>query len=61
MANYRVSDPTGKVVAESAFDNADEAHDWFIESKADNTELGWRIEVEHDGEWSFFEDSEGAS
>jgi hypothetical protein len=24
-----------------------------------NSEFGWRMEVEHGGDWSFFDDSEG--
>ncbi|MBE7195381.1 hypothetical protein J8M97_20485 [Gordonia polyisoprenivorans] len=60
MANYRVINPEGSVVATRDIDNADDAHAWFIDQKADNTELGWRMEVEHDGDWAFFDDSEGA-
>ena len=59
MANYRVLDPTGSVVATKEIDNSTDAHSWFKESKADDAELGWRLEVEHDGEWAFFSDSEG--
>ncbi|GAA1877243.1 MAG: hypothetical protein INR72_06495 [Williamsia herbipolensis] len=59
MADYRVLDPTGDVVSEKAFDNASEAYEWFINSKADNTELGWRLEVNHDGDWAFVDDTEG--
>ncbi|QCQ89997.1 hypothetical protein [Rhodococcus sp. SGAir0479] len=61
MATYRVLDPHGSVVATDDFDSAQEAHAWFVDNKADNSELGWRMEVEHDGEWSFFDDSEGTS
>ncbi|MGZ8177901.1 hypothetical protein ACXVUM_08200 [Williamsia sp. SKLECPSW1] len=59
MADYRVLDPTGEVVSTKDFDNASEAYEWFINAKADNTELGWRLEVDHDGEWSFVDDTEG--
>jgi hypothetical protein len=44
MANYRVLKPQGEVVATKDIAN---------------TELGWRMEVEPDGEWSFFDDTEG--
>ena len=38
---------------------SDKAHAWFADNKVDGNELGWRMEVEHDGEWHFFDDSEG--
>ncbi|MBY6364175.1 hypothetical protein [Rhodococcoides corynebacterioides] len=59
MANYRVLDPTGSVVATKEIADSTDAHSWFKESKSDDAELGWRLEVEHDGEWAFFSDSEG--
>jgi hypothetical protein len=59
MANYRVLNPQGEVVATKDIASAEDAHAWFVDNKADNTELGWRMEVEHDGEWSFFDDTEG--
>ena len=42
-------------------ESADDAHAWFVDQVADNSELGWRLEVNADGEWSFFDDTEGAS
>lgn len=39
--------------------SADDAHAWFVDAKADNSELGWRMEVEVDGDWKFFDDTEG--
>jgi hypothetical protein len=59
MANYRVLNPKGEVVATKEIESADDAHAWFVDNQADNSELGWRMEVEHDGEWSFFDDTEG--
>ncbi len=59
MANYRVLNPAGDVVETTDIESADDAYSWFKESKADNTELGWRLEVEHDGEWAFVDDTEG--
>lgn len=59
MADYRVLNPAGDVVDTKDFDNASEAYEWFMNSKADNTELGWRLEVNHDGEWAFVDDTEG--
>jgi hypothetical protein len=61
MATYRVLDPKGDVVETKDIESAEDAHAWFVDQKADNSELGWRIEVESDGDWAFFGDTEGAS
>jgi hypothetical protein len=62
MATYRVIDPKGDVVDTKEIETAGDAHAWFVDQAADNTELGWRMEVQGDGgEWSFFDDTEGAS
>lgn len=61
MAEYRVINPHGDVVATKEIESAEDAHAWFVDSGADNSELGWRMEVNSDGEWSFFDDTEGAS
>lgn len=61
MAEYRVIDPRGEVVATKEIASADDAHAWFVDSRADNSELGWRMEVNADGSWEFFDDTEGAS
>jgi hypothetical protein len=60
MATYRVIDPHGEVVATKDIDSAQDAHAWFVDTKADNAELGWRMEVDSDTGWSFFDDSEGS-
>ena len=61
MATYRVLDPRGKIVATKDIDSAGDAHAWFVDEKADNDELGWRMEVQADDDaWSFFDDSEGS-
>ena len=59
MATYRALNPNGEVVATKDVESADDAHDWFVDNKADNSELGWRMEVGHDGDWHFFDDTEG--
>lgn len=59
MATYRVINPHGEVVDTKEIASADDAHAWFVDAKADNTELGWRMEVEADGDWRFFDDTEG--
>jgi hypothetical protein len=60
MATYRVINPRGDVVATKDITSAGDAHAWFVDNKADNTELGWRMEVSDDGNWSFFDDSKGS-
>ena len=59
MATYRVLNPKGEVVATNDVESADDAHAWFVDKNADNSELGWRMEVGHDGDWHFFDDTEG--
>lgn len=59
MATYRVLNPKGEVVATKDIESADDAHAWFVDNKADNSELGWRMEVESADGWHFFDDSEG--
>ena len=61
MAEFRVIDPHGEVVSTKEIDSAEDAHAWFVDSVADNSELGWRLEVNDDGDWSFFDDTEGAT
>ena len=60
MATYRVLDPHGDVVDTKDIESAEDAHTWFVDAKADNAELGWRMEVQSDTGWSFFDDSEGS-
>lgn len=52
-------DPRGHVVAIKNFVSAEAAHAWFINSIADKSELGWRMEVNDDGQWANFDDTEG--
>ena len=59
MVAFRVIDPHGKVFASSDIDSAEGAHAWFADSVADSTELGWRMEVDDDGRWAFFDDTGG--
>lgn len=61
MAEYRVLNPEGKEVATKDIESAEDAHAWFVDQAADNSELGWRMEVKSDGQWAFFDDSEGAT
>jgi hypothetical protein len=59
MAEFRVIDPHGKIVATKNFANAEAAHAWFVDSVGDNSELGWRMEVDDEGKWAFFDDTAG--
>ncbi|MCV7077028.1 hypothetical protein H7I94_16135 [Mycobacterium szulgai] len=59
MPEFRVITPQGKIVATKNFDNAEAAYAWFIRSVGANSELGWRMEVNDEGEWAFFDDTGG--
>ncbi|BBX62190.1 hypothetical protein MSAS_13640 [Mycobacterium saskatchewanense] len=59
MAQFRVIDPHGRVVASKNFASAEAAHGWFVDTVAGSSELGWRMEVDDDGRWAFFDDTEG--
>ncbi|OBA59901.1 hypothetical protein A5647_15575 [Mycobacterium sp. 1100029.7] len=59
MATFRAIDPHGEIVAAKNFDSADAAHAWFTEIIANRSELGWRMEVDDDGSWAFFDDTGG--
>ncbi len=58
MARFRIVDPHGEIVATKNFDSAEDAHAWFFASIG-SSELGWRMEVDDDGQWAFFDDTEG--
>lgn len=59
MATYRVLNPKGDVVNTKDIESADDAHAWFVDEVPGN-ELGWRMEVQVDGDrWDFVDDSEG--
>lgn len=59
MAEFRVIDPHGRVVATKIFASVESAYAWFVDSVGGNTELGWRMEVNDEGQWAFFDDTEG--
>lgn len=59
MARFRVIGPHGEIIATKTFGSAEEAHAWFMHSVARSPELGWRMEVDDDGEWAFFDDTGG--
>jgi hypothetical protein len=59
MAEFRVIDLHGRIVATKNFASAEAAYAWFIDSIAGKSELGWRMEVNNDGQWAFFDDTQG--
>jgi hypothetical protein len=59
MAEFRVVGPHGEIVATKNFVSAEDAHAWFIHSVGGSSELGWRMEVDDDGQWAFFDDTGG--
>jgi hypothetical protein len=59
MARFRVIGPHGEIVATKDFDSAEAAHAWFTNSVAHASELGWRMEVDDEGEWAHFDDTGG--
>jgi hypothetical protein len=59
MVGFRILDPRGEIVATKDFADAEAAHTWFIEAIPANSELGWRMEVNDDGAWALFDDTQG--
>jgi hypothetical protein len=59
MAQFRVVNPHGEIVASKDFDSAQAAHSWFKHSVVKSSELGWRMEVDDGGKWAFFDDTGG--
>jgi hypothetical protein len=49
----------GDIVDTKDIESADDAHAWFVDQKANKTELGWRLEVNIDGDWRFFDQTDG--
>jgi hypothetical protein len=59
MAKFRIVDPHGETLATKDLDSAEAAHAWFSDTTAGSAVLGWRMEVDDDGQWAFFDDTEG--
>ena len=59
MSTYRVISPMGDIVDTKDIDSADDAHAWFVDQKVNKDELGWRLEVNIDGDWRFFDQTDG--
>lgn len=59
MTVFRAIDPQGQVVASRSFDNAEDAHRWFADFIAGRYQVGWRMQVDDDGQWAGFDDTGG--
>jgi hypothetical protein len=59
MPDFRAIDPHDAVVATKSFPDAETAHVWFIGIIADRSKLGWRMEVNDDGQWAHFDNTGG--
>ncbi|MBW0016718.1 MAG: hypothetical protein JO236_04110 [Mycobacterium sp.] len=59
MAEFRAINPDGKTVATRDLDSAEAAHAWFLSTIPDHGEPGWRMEVNDDGRWAYFDDTAG--
>ncbi|WP_025735028.1 hypothetical protein [Mycobacterium genavense] len=59
MTAFRVIDPHGEIVGAKNFDSAEAAYAWFMDTVADSSELGWRMEVDDGGAWAHFDDIGG--
>jgi len=49
----------GDIVDTKDIESADDAHAWFVDQKVNKDELGWRLEVNIDGDWRFFDQTDG--
>jgi hypothetical protein len=59
MPAFRLIDPHGRTVAAKHFPSAEDAHSWFAASVATDSAAGWRLEVDDEGRWAFFDDTGG--
>jgi hypothetical protein len=59
MAQYRVLNPNEDVVDTKDFNNAQDAYEWFSTQEVPSGELGYRMEVNVDGNWKMFDQSDG--
>ncbi|MCF8587811.1 hypothetical protein [Gordonia liuliyuniae] len=63
MATYRVLNPDEQVIDTKEFDSAQDAYEWFSNIEVPSHMIGFRMEVDQDGEWVMFDqtDSTGSS
>ncbi|MFW0794497.1 hypothetical protein AAFP30_11840 [Gordonia sp. CPCC 205515] len=61
MAQYRVIDSRGDVVAEKEFTDSPSAYDWFKTEQAPSDELGMAMQVWEGDEWKNFDITDGGT
>lgn len=60
MTQYRIVDPDGEVVEQTDLPDYTAAHTWF-KTRVPGDDLGYRIEVDENGEWMMIESADGGS
>ncbi|MDR2280221.1 MAG: hypothetical protein LBE07_05100 [Gordonia sp. (in: high G+C Gram-positive bacteria)] len=58
MARYRVLNPNEEVIDTKEFTNAQDAYDWFSEIEVPSHVVGYRMEVDQDGKWTMFDQTD---
>jgi hypothetical protein len=61
MAEYRVLNPDEDVIDKVEFNNAEDAYEWFKNREVPSGQLGFRMEVNVDGDWRFFDQTDGTN
>ena len=61
MPKYRVCDPDGNTIEETNLADSAAAYDWFKTVAVPDDALGYRLEVDADGEWKMVETSDGGT
>lgn len=61
MPKYRITDASNNVVQETELESNEKAYDWFKEGSEADDSLGWGLEVNVDGEWTFLDQAEGGT
>lgn len=61
MAKYRVCDPDGAAIDEADLADNSAAYDWFKTVAVPDDALGYRLEVDADGDWKMVETSDGGT
>ena len=61
MTKYRVCGPDGDSIEEKSFADSAAAYNWFKTDVVPDDALGYRLEVDNDGEWNMVETSDGGT
>lgn len=61
MQKYRVCDPDGNAIEQKDLADSAAAYNWFKTVAVPDDALGYRLEVDADGEWLMVETSDGGS